>query len=47
MKLAKLITFISILFLSNNIFAQKISDGIVLAHFNAGWNLLVKFLVQN
>jgi hypothetical protein len=36
MKLAKLITFISILFLSNNIFAQKISDGIVLAHFNAG-----------
>ena len=38
MKSFKLIVFLCILFLSNNLFAQKIGDGIVLAHFNAGWN---------
>ena len=38
MKSFKLIVFLCILFLSNNLFAQKIGDGVVLAHFNAGWN---------
>ena len=38
MKSFKLIVFLCILFLSNNLFAQKIGDGVILAHFNAGWN---------
>ena len=38
MKLSKLILLISVFLISNNVFSQKISDGVVLAHFNAGWN---------
>ena len=48
MKSFRLIAFLSILFLSNNLFAQKIGDGVVLAHFNAGWNSAneVKWLIE-
>jgi thioredoxin-like negative regulator of GroEL len=38
MKLLKILTTLCILFFSSNLIAQQISDGIVLAHFNAEWN---------
>ena len=38
MKLIKLIIFLCIFTISNNLVGQTIGDGVVLAHFNAGWN---------
>ena len=38
MKLFKLLLLPIFLLLSTNVFSQKIGDGVVLAHFNAGWN---------
>ena len=38
MKLLKILTTLCILFFRTNLIAQQISDGIVLAHFNAEWN---------
>jgi thiol-disulfide isomerase/thioredoxin len=38
MKIFKLLLLPIFLLLSTNVFSQKIGDGVVLAHFNAGWN---------
>ncbi len=38
MKIFKLLILPIFLLLSTNVFSQKIGDGVVLAHFNAGWN---------
>jgi len=38
MKLIKLIIFLCIFTISNSLVGQTIGDGVVLAHFNAGWN---------
>ena len=38
MKIFKLLLLPMFLLLSSNINAQKIGDGVVLAHFNAEWN---------
>ena len=39
MKIFKLLILPMFLLLSTNVFSQKIGDGVVLAHFNAGWNV--------
>ena len=38
MKVLKLITFIFCCLVGLNVNAQKIGDGVVIAHFNAEWN---------
>ena len=38
MKIFRLLLLPMFLLLSSNMNAQKIGDGVVLAHFNAGWN---------
>ncbi len=39
MKIFKILLLPIFLLISSNMFAQKIGDGVVLAHFNAGWNV--------
>ncbi len=48
MKIFKILLLPIFLLISSNVFAQNIGDGVVLAHFNAGWNVAneVKWLSE-